>query len=505
MSDPRPLARATLPLALAALLAAPAVGRAARVEVRQLLDTSPLGDPFVFDVSPDGAVLVLTGDNVHDAGAGANLFATPLERPAWLDLDGGVLRFIADDGLFAVHGGAPRMLLDLPLTSRVFASDGARTFLSGVTADGRAILFLHEEGKGHKAVLELDEPIDAMATARGALFFTAGHGIFALHPGGPARLVARLPAFSRIPSLAVDAQRGVLYFSDGEAIYALRGDDFVVVRRGLGGMLRWRGDALYVLSWKEHALFRLSGLGVALRSPGALAPWKDPCEEPVTRLYCRAAAERALLEAAGERPGPGAEAARRDDFVVPAALVEARREAMGRIEAALASEATTGVEGVVWTADAEPRAVRARAAVATGTRGAAISLWDGSELRVGPDSRLVLGDCRPSGTCRQTLERGLLYVAARPPPAGGTARLRGFAIAAAPLSLAFDEARVAVFTSGELTAVLVLEGQARATAPGRGAVTISAGELLEARRGEALGAPAVADPGRVNRWWEKVQ
>jgi len=36
-------------------------------------------------------------------------------------------------------------------------------------------------------------------------------------------------------------------------------------------------------------------------------------------------------------------------------------------------------------------------------------------------------------------------------------------------------------------------------------VTISAGELLEARRGEALGAPAVADPGRVNRWWEKVQ
>ncbi|MDP2657043.1 MAG: hypothetical protein Q8O78_01355, partial [Candidatus Deferrimicrobium sp.] len=47
-------------LVLSVLLATPVGASAARVEVRKMLDTSSLGDPFVFDVDPAGAVLVLT-------------------------------------------------------------------------------------------------------------------------------------------------------------------------------------------------------------------------------------------------------------------------------------------------------------------------------------------------------------------------------------------------------------------------------------------------------------
>jgi hypothetical protein len=68
--------------------ASPALS-AERIAVRQVLDTSSLGSPFVYDVSPDGAVLVLTGDNLFDAGSGKNLFGEPLKDPAWFAFAGG--------------------------------------------------------------------------------------------------------------------------------------------------------------------------------------------------------------------------------------------------------------------------------------------------------------------------------------------------------------------------------------------------------------------------------
>ena len=39
---------------------------------------------------------------------------------------------------------------------------------------------------------------------------------------------------------------------------------------------------------------------------------------------------------------------------------------------------------------------------------------------------------------------------------------------------------------------------ARSYAPG-------AGELLEASRGQPIGVPVATDPGRVNRWWERLR
>jgi hypothetical protein len=154
-------------LALSVFLAAPAGVWAARVEVRKLLDTSPLGDPFVFDVDPGGAVLVLTGDNIYDAGAGESIFGEPLKDPGWLAFAGGKLQFLSNGALFVVDGRKPRKLLDVPLKSRIFVPDGERTYIGGITAAGKPVLFLYKEGIGHKALLDLDAPIDSMALARG--------------------------------------------------------------------------------------------------------------------------------------------------------------------------------------------------------------------------------------------------------------------------------------------------------------------------------------------------
>ena len=203
---------ASVLLALSVLLVTPVGALAARVDVRKMLDTSTLGDPFIYDVAPGGAVLVLTRDNIYDAGSGEFLFGESLKNPGGLAFAGGKLQFLVDGALYVVDGGMPRKLLDVPLKNGIFVPDGERTFLSGITTAGRPVLFIYKEGMGHKALLELNVPIDAMAIARGELFFTVGPKIYALKEGGPARLFASLPGFSTIPSIAVDEKRGVLYF-----------------------------------------------------------------------------------------------------------------------------------------------------------------------------------------------------------------------------------------------------------------------------------------------------
>jgi ferric-dicitrate binding protein FerR (iron transport regulator) len=497
---------ACLLLALSVLLAGPAGATAAKVAVRKVLDTSPLGDPFVFDVDPAGAVLVLTRDNIYDAGGGNLLFGEALKDPGWLAFAGGKLQFLAADALFVVDGGVTRKLLDVPLKSRIFAPDGERTYIGGITETGRPVLFLYKEGVGHKALLELDAPIDAMALARGKLFFSVGPRIYVLGEGGPAKLFAHLPGFSHIPSLAVDDRHGLLYFSDGDDLYAVRGGDFVVVRRGIGGMLRFREDDLYVLSWREHALFRMTGLSEAFSAAGSLAPLEDPCKRPVLSLYCEAEKERAVLKSLAALAGsiaPG-DAAARDELD---AYTAARKKEYERIAAALEKEAETGAQAVLWGGGAEPKAVGANAAIATEKKGVGLTLWDGSGVRVGPDSKAVVRGCGPSWECGILLEKGLLYFDAGKPPIEGMRgpASQGFVIDTDAMSLRFGPARLAVYAAGERTGVVVLEGRVKAVTPRGESAVLASGETLEARRGERLEAPSPAEMGRLKKWWEEIR
>lgn len=493
-------------LLVSLLFGASPAASAERIAVRRVLDTSPLGSTFVYDVSPDGAVLVLTGDNLFDAGSGRNLFGEPLKNPAWFAFAGRNLRILAGGALYAVDGGAPRRLLDVPMKSCVFVSDGDRTFLAGVLSDGRPALFLHREGEGHKALLSPDAPVDAMTLSRETLYFSSGSRIFALKEGGPARLVAHLPRFTHIPSVAADEGSGLLYFSDGDDLYALRGGDILLVREGLGGMLRVRGGDLYVLSWRGNALFRLTGVPAALSSAGALAPLKDPCEAPGLSLHCRAAKARALLAAladVSEDPSAGTAASRAglEDELAK------RKKELEAIQAGLGKEAQAGSVGVRWGGGLESKAIRPNDPLSTGRDGAGITLWDGSEVRVGPGSKAAAGECAPSRECRVTLSEGLLHFGTyrAPVPEVAAPAPEGFGVATEALALGFRSARLVVHAAAGRTVVAVLEGRVKAVTPRGETVIVAAGETLEAAKGEAPGAPAVADMKRLNPWWEDIR
>lgn len=493
------------PLLLALFLLAPPEAHSARVEVRKVIDTSALGDPFVFDVGPDGAVLVLTEDNIHDAGSGESLFGKPLKGPAWLSFAGRGFRLLADGALFAVDGGAPRKLLDVPLKSCVFVADGDRIYIGGVDADGKAMLFLYKEGAGFKPLLSLAAPIDAMTLARGELLFSSGSRIYALKEGGPARLFSRLPGFSHIPSLAADEANGLLYFSDGDDLFALRGADFVLVRQGIGGMLRYRKGELYVLSRREHALFRLSGLPAALSAAGSLSPLSEPCRSRELSLHCEAAKKREILRTLATMSALPSMKDTSAQEELASAVAEQKGE-LDRIRTRLEKEAEAGGQGVRWGGGTGPQAIRPGDAIATGKEGAGVTLWDGSEIRIGPGSKAVVGDCRPGRECRQTLENGLLYFESFPLPGDGAAApaSRESVIATGALSLHFRSARVVVHASGGRTVVAVMEGRVRAVTARGETVTVAGDETLEVKEGESPGNPRQADMKRLNKWWEEI-
>jgi hypothetical protein len=375
-----------------------------------------------------------------------------------------------------------------------------------ITAGGKPVLFFYKEGSGYKPLLELDAPIGAMALAQGSLYFSAGAGIYTLREGGPARLLAHLPGFSSIRSLAVDDRNGVLYLSDGDHLYAVRGKDFGVVRRGVGGMLRWRDGRLYLLSGRDHVLLRMDGLPEALASAGTLVPPEDPCRPPVLSLYCGAEEKRALLKRFATLEGsldPGDAASRTE---LAAGMAE-QQKALERIGAGLEKEAVSGAQAVLWGGGLEPSAIRAGAPVATGEKGIGLSLWDGSGIRIGPDSKAVLDACGPSGECRLTLGNGLLYfephvpaVEGMPPPAN-----RDYEVATEAVRLRFGAARFAAFVSGGTTTVAVLDGRVKAVTREGETVIVASGEAFEVKRGERPGNPVPADLDRLNKWWEEIR
>ncbi|NTV50638.1 MAG: FecR domain-containing protein [Geobacteraceae bacterium] len=493
-------------LMLAVLLMTPDRASATKVEVRKVLDTSPLNAPFVYDVGPEGAVLVLTRDNIYDAGAREFLFGEPLKNPGWLAFAGDKLHFISNGGLFAVDGGMPRKLIDVPLKSRIFVSDSQRTYIGGVTAAGKPVLFIYKEGVGHKALLELDAPIDAMALAQGKLFFTVGPRIYVLAEGGDAKLFVHLPGFLHIPSIAVDDRHGLLYFSDGDNIYAVRDNDFVVVRRGVGGMLRCREGDLYILSWRDHTLFRMHGLPEVLSSAGGLVPLNDPCKTPVLSIYCQAEKKRALLKSLAKLEGSVAtgNAGVTNEF---ADYTAGQKKELEQIMAQLELEALVGVEAVLWGGGTEPKAINRHGVITTEGKGVALTLWDGSETRIGPNSKMVVDDCRPSRECSQILEKGLLYFESYKQPVEGMSvpKSSEFVIATAALNLKFGPARLVVYASGDKTSIVVLEGQVQGVTPGGDSVTVASGETLEVKRGERAGIPRPAEMGRLKKWWEVIR
>ncbi len=247
------------------------------VDAYLLLDTRALASPpqpypAHFDIARNGAIVVQTTGNLYDVAPQAFLLSK--DKP---DL---ATFAMAGDRVLTLVGGKLRLreegkwvdLLEVPLGDVKLAADAKSIYICGTPPDKDPTIFLYVRGKGYQALLTLPQPMGAMCLCAERLHFTVGPGIFSLKPGEKLRQEAILPAFSQISSLAVDEANGIIYLSDGKALFALvrASGKFILILPDVGGEIKFHEKSLYLLTQQMHALFRFDGLSDALTTEG---PW----------------------------------------------------------------------------------------------------------------------------------------------------------------------------------------------------------------------------------------
>ena len=236
-------------------------------------EAQSLGAPREFEVLDASQALLLAQDGrLYDLG----------RKPPALIGEAPKLGSIAvlRGGLIAVQGErlgyfedarfVPR--LSLPESGlRVVAGADDEIYLYGPSGGGSAIYHL-KDWKIWPILRLPARDIDALATVGERIFFSAGGSIYTFTKGESASLLFVAPGEKSIDSLAADPRAGLLYFSAGERVYAMRAGVAFSVLAGVRGILRWSHNALFVLDRSRLQLIKVSGLEQitqARAAPGA--------------------------------------------------------------------------------------------------------------------------------------------------------------------------------------------------------------------------------------------
>lgn len=228
--------------------------------------TPGLADALQLQLTPHFEVL--DGREVILLAQGGKLFnlsrrqymATTSRGITSLALSAGVLVTIQDNRLGFYREGAIRDQIELPRSEmRVVAGSKTRLYLYGSHGGGSTV-YLLDEGNV-LPLLEIQRGIISALTAIGErVFFAVDNVIYAVAKGEQASLVFVATGEQNVLSLVADPLAGVLYFSAGETVYAMRAGVAISILRGLAGFLRYSKNALFVLDPERRRLVKILGL-----------------------------------------------------------------------------------------------------------------------------------------------------------------------------------------------------------------------------------------------------
>ncbi|MFB3816542.1 MAG: hypothetical protein ACE147_02655 [Candidatus Methylomirabilales bacterium] len=209
----------------------------------------------------DGRVVGLTsGGELLDLTARRLLpAATPLGITS-VSADRQLLIVVRGRRLGVYEAGAVAEKVQLPQDGlTVVAGAKQRLYLYGPQGAG-AVIYLLEQGRAGTLLEIPDGRISALSVIGERLFFAVGNAIFTVAEGQRPAIVFVAAGESDIRSIAPDPRTGLLYFSAGDTVYAMRAGMAVSILRGLEGILRYAGDGLYVLDPWQGSLVKLQGL-----------------------------------------------------------------------------------------------------------------------------------------------------------------------------------------------------------------------------------------------------
>lgn len=147
----------------------------------------------------------------------------------------------------------PRLALPSP-HSRVAGGAGDSLILYETQAPARLMRF---DGRQVQLVATFAEPIRAATHAGEFLIVATTSGIYRVRPGEPLGLIASLPDFGQVVSLAVHPRTAEILVSTADALYVVDEGLIMQVAAGLGGALVATEEGIFIADGRRRAVFRL--------------------------------------------------------------------------------------------------------------------------------------------------------------------------------------------------------------------------------------------------------
>ncbi len=218
-----------------------------------------------FEVLGRGRIVALTsGGDLLDLASRRTLPATAPLALTSFTADKALLIAVRGRRLGWYDGAALVEKIRLPQDGlMVVAGAKKRFYLYGPHGNGSAVYLLEQNRAG--TLFEVpDGRVSALTAIGERLFFAVDNTIYTAAEGQRPAVVFVAAAQPAIRSIAADPRTGLLYFSAGSAVYAMRAGMAISILRGLEGTLRYSGDALYVLDASRGVLVKLQGLDTLL-------------------------------------------------------------------------------------------------------------------------------------------------------------------------------------------------------------------------------------------------
>lgn len=225
----------------------------------EIVKTHQLSLSGCFDLSPEGAILLQSRDNIFDLAGKNTLLKQENSGLEYFSFSKqGALLTISHQMLGYYKDGELLERVKLPTAGMRLAPAGEDLlYLYGGDISPNTNIYIYGKGGGHKKFLQAPEKVLSLTTAGDKIFFSIRNAIYTAKLGEKLSLICLMPG-PGIQSLAYDPASQVLYFSAGEAVYRLKQGEVYLLCEHLGQELRFSQGSLYVLSPKYGTLFRLS-------------------------------------------------------------------------------------------------------------------------------------------------------------------------------------------------------------------------------------------------------
>jgi hypothetical protein len=223
-----------------------------------------------FDVTAQGIILVRDGGSIFNAVTGEVVLKEPNDDLVdFLAIGNGVVA-ICGRWLCSHNNGRLEPNVALPSDHMALAATGnANSIYLYESAPNGSDLYLVNKGGGYVKLAHINDAIFSAVGIRDRVFAASGSKVITFRLGSDPATIVDFGHTAPVVSLAADAEKGIVYLSAGEGVFAIAESNIFPVLVGMTGDLRFSGGVLFVADRTQKTLVAVSGASEAI-----IAMWR---------------------------------------------------------------------------------------------------------------------------------------------------------------------------------------------------------------------------------------